>query len=252
MVCSNGDNMIGAVPSRQQNYFLLPQKAYDQRCWATLHLVENVFSPDDLVLYLVAMSKKKFSHIWPWFLLLWVGTNSSKRLTFGEPHQVLLKAPTVWGVFHSLSSVVPLFLFPLWIVLITYNAVPCATELIINWGCFHWKVLWNWWNEGTWITIHFLDQYWDLCAHMYVKCQWMCVWKLKCTKTEPYWKTNNRVWKWGEGGGCRALARILKLPIISERVPLQNGLKLIKMVWNGHFLPVKDVSCLSKWWACSS
>ena len=32
---------------------------------------------------------------------------------------------------------------------------------------------------------------------------------------------------------CRALARILKLPIIFERVPIQNGLKWAKTVQNG-------------------
>ena len=51
---------------------------------------------------------------------------------------------------------------------------------------------------------------------------------------------------WGGWGVSRALARILKLPVIFERVPVQNGvewskkgLKLYKMVENGHFLPVK-------------
>ena len=37
-------------------------------------------------------------------------------------------------------------------------------------------------------------------------------------------------------------ARILKLPIIFERVPIQNGLKLYKMVQNGQFLPLKNES----------
>ena len=34
----------------------------------------------------------------------------------------------------------------------------------------------------------------------------------------------------------KGLARILKLPIIFEREPVQNGLKLYKMVKNGNFL----------------
>ena len=41
--------------------------------------------------------------------------------------------------------------------------------------------------------------------------------------------------------GGSALARILKLPIIFERVPVQNGLKLY-LVKNGNFLPVKNAS----------
>ena len=47
--------------------------------------------------------------------------------------------------------------------------------------------------------------------------------------------------------GGRALARTLKLPIILERVPAQNGLKLYKMVQSGQFLPVKNKSYPSKW-----
>ena len=42
----------------------------------------------------------------------------------------------------------------------------------------------------------------------------------------------------------RALARILKLPFIFERVPVQNGLKLYKLVQNGNFSPLKmKVTC---------
>ena len=37
----------------------------------------------------------------------------------------------------------------------------------------------------------------------------------------------------------RALATILKSPVISERIPIQNGLWLYQMVQNGQFLPVK-------------
>ena len=49
---------------------------------------------------------------------------------------------------------------------------------------------------------------------------------------------------------CRALATILKVPVIFERVPIQNG--LLKITLNGpncNFLPVKNVSYLLKWLA---
>ena len=47
-------------------------------------------------------------------------------------------------------------------------------------------------------------------------------------------------------GASRALAKILKLPIIFERVPIQNGLKLYKMLQNGYFFACQKWKLLVK------
>ena len=50
-------------------------------------------------------------------------------------------------------------------------------------------------------------------------------------------------------GKSGALARILKLPVIFERVLIQSGLNYIKWSSNGNFFPVKNGRYWSKWWA---
>ena len=53
--------------------------------------------------------------------------------------------------------------------------------------------------------------------------------------------------------GIKAFGRILKLPVIFEKVPVQNGLKMVqnglklyKMAQNGNFLPIKNGTYSSK------
>ena len=49
---------------------------------------------------------------------------------------------------------------------------------------------------------------------------------------------------------CKCKIEYCVMPIIFERVPIQDGLKFYKKVQNDHFLPVKNVSNPSKWCPC--